>query len=226
MSRTAIEVKDLTVELDEQIILNNISFKISAGSIVHLLGGNGSGKSTLIRTILGLIPEKAGQIKIFNKPRTQAEVAKNIGYVPQYSQIDKEFPISVNEVINLECTNAGSCDIGVKEHLGAFYAQDLIERKISNLSGGEFQKVIIARALVTDPSVLILDEPTNNLDHETKAKLFEVIKRLADEHNKTILFVSHDHNIVKSTSDEVLFLDHGKLHSDSARHLLKGHHQF
>ncbi|MCA9382961.1 metal ABC transporter ATP-binding protein [Candidatus Dojkabacteria bacterium] len=220
MSNIAIKADNLTVKISETEVIKNASFEINKGEVVYLVGGNGSGKTTLVKTILGLIQQDSGNIEIFSKPRTQKLVSQSFGYVPQYNQIDKDFPITVKEMIGLECSVSNNqCILNEEEHLKLFKAEKLLHRKIKELSGGEFQKILIARAMITNPEILILDEPNNNLDRDAQKDLRGIMQNLADE-DKTIILITHDHNLIEDEDEKVLFLQHGKLHTDSAEHII------
>jgi len=216
----AISVQNLVVELGNNLILNNISFTIDQGELTYLIGGNGSGKTTLIKTILGLIKPIQGEIKIFAKPNSSKAVAKYFGYVPQYSNIERDFPISVAEMIELECSTLEHCSIKPHEHLRYFHAEHLKHQRLSALSGGEFQKVLIARAFVSNPEIIILDEPLNNLDKQSQQELLGLISKLHEKEHKTIIMITHDHNVIKN-HNRVMLLDDGKLYQDQAEAVIK-----
>lgn len=190
MSST-IKVNQLSFGYNSHSVLQDVDLEIRPGELVYFVGGNGSGKSTLIKLILGLLDQDKGQVLIDDKPRTQSIVSKYFGYVPQYADIDRGFPITVREAIRLECQVAQNCSIGVEGHLERFRAEKLMDKKLSELSGGQFQKVMIARALVTDPQILILDEPTNNLDTQAHEYLHQIGAELLKQ-GKTLIIVTHD----------------------------------
>ena len=170
-------------------VLTNINLSINKGDYIFITGGNGSGKSTLIKLILGLIKPTKGLVKKVS----YKFVADNIGYVSQSHNIDKDFPITVKELILLECkVSKRTCALSPLIHLSRFNAEHLIDKKIAELSGGELQKVLICRALVTEPSFLILDEPTNNLDKEARKNLYHLLRDLNNE-GKTVIQVTHSH---------------------------------
>lgn len=219
---TAISVKKLSIEFDDHTVLDNVSFDIQPGEIVYVLGGNGSGKTTLMKSLLGMIDANKGEITIMGKKRSQETVSEHIGYVPQYNKIDKTFPISVREVIRLECDNAHQCSLDTIEHLRLFESEHLLDRLLENLSGGEFQKVLIARAMVSEPDILILDEPNNNLDQNSQKELFNLLRKLSDQ-GKTVLVVTHDHSLVRG-EQRMFLLEGGELSQGHANELLKHHH--
>ena len=223
MNQAAISVKDLSLTLGGHQVLDNISFTINQGDLTYILGANGSGKSTLVKAILGLINYDQGKIEIMGKESTQDIVSRYVGYVPQYSKIDRNFPISVQEMIDLECTYGDNCHVGAAGHLAFLDSQHLVKRKISNLSGGEFQKVLIARAFVKDPQIMIFDEPINNLDHNSQDELLRLLKKINEENSKTVIIISHDHQIINRRTDRILYLSNHKVLSGDTEEILAKH---
>ncbi len=187
----AIQIEKVTIKYNDKIILQNLNFDIDRGTLNFILGGNGAGKSTLIRSIMGLHKNYQGTIKIFSKPNNQKTISKHIAYVPQYINIDRTFPITVKEFIWIECHLKKSCPVGILGHLKLFNLQNLKDKKISELSGGQFQKLLIARSLISNSDILILDEPTNNLDKKAHEVLSQIIKEQL-ENNVTIIIVTHN----------------------------------
>lgn len=214
--KTLLNIKNLEVSYNGRKVLKGINLDINVGERVYLLGGNGAGKSTLIKAILGLVKIDDGEILLGKEKLNQAIIASHFGYVPQYTELDRSFPISVEEIIKLECGFSNSCPSGVSGHLKEFDAEFLLGRKLSDLSGGEFQKVLIARALVTDPDILLLDEPTNNLDQEALVNLSTLIDNFQNE-GKTVVIVTHDHEVINQTSTsgkvKVVHMEDGQIKS-------------
>jgi len=207
MDRTAIQIEELYIELGGQTILSNVHMHILEGKINFIIGPNGGGKTTLVRAIMNLIPPKKGFIKIFGKPNSRQQVAKTISYVPQYSSIDRSFPITVYEAVEMVMPNLSRKQI--ESALAAMEIQEFKERKISSLSGGEFQRVLIARALVGKPKILILDEPTNNLDAKTQNRLFGLVKKLNKKFGLTVILITHDINIISAIAQKVFCINRG-----------------
>jgi zinc transport system ATP-binding protein len=210
----AIEVKNLSVGYGTNSVITEANFTLKQGDYMFIIGGNGSGKSTLIKTILGILEPLEGQLKLFEQNFSQALIAQKFAYVPQYTKIKRDFPISVREVIQLECRlSKRVCKLHPEGHLKEFGAVHLVDRKLSDLSGGEFQKVLIARALVTDPEVLVLDEPTNNLDTQAMAKLKEILANLNKEKRRTIIVVTHDYVQMyeKDENKRIFFINDNKI---------------
>jgi len=197
-----LEIKNLKVELDNKIILNNINFELEKGDILAIIGPNGAGKTTLLKAILGLIPYK-GEIKYKND-----EVKKylsEISYVPQRFEFDKSIPLTVEEFLSLTLKKIDKNKIEdtVKE-IGIF---NLLNKKIGDLSGGELQRVLIAKAVIEGPELILLDEPTTGIDIEGEKKFYELISHLNKDHKITIIFVSHEINIVYNFSNKVVCLN-------------------
>ena len=176
-------------------MLSRVYFKIFPLDLVSLIGPNGGGKTTLFRLLLGLIKPDQGTIKIFGQQPERART--RIGYVPQYARFDPSFPISVRDVVtmgrlgNLRTGPYRSADReAALEALEEAGLADLHSRPFSDLSGGQRQRVFIARALASKPELLLLDEPTANVDRTAEAKLYDLLRRLNER--LTILMASHD----------------------------------
>lgn len=186
-----IKITNLKLSYESFTVLNKVNLDINSNELTVIIGGNGSGKTTLIKAILGLHPIDHGQILIKGEKNTQAIISKNISYVPQYAKFDRDFPITVKEIIQLECNDRKKCNIGISGHLEEFNAGQLSNKKIGDLSGGELQKVMIARALIKDTDILILDEPTNNLDSKAIEYFQNKVNKLIAS-KKTIIIITHD----------------------------------
>lgn len=195
-----IETRNLTIGVDRNIVLEDINLQINDGDLIFLTGTNGSGKSTLVKTILGLSPIISGDILLDKKKWNQRFITEKIGYLPQYTELDKNFPISVKELIELSCRD-DSCDLDTEKHLKYLSSTNLVDRTISELSGGELQRVMIARALVNSPRIIIYDEPTNNLDKDTVKNYEKLVRRLQGE-KKTQIIITHDHEFAHRFDDK------------------------
>lgn len=177
-------------------VLQNIDLSVEQGEFLGIVGPNAGGKSTLLKLILGLIKPQEGSIHVLGKKPSQQRT--HIGYVPQYPGFARDFPITVKQTVLLGRLGAGRMlgryteadHAAVQQALGELEAQDLAERPISALSGGQLQRILLARALVSEPKILILDEPTANIDMRLETDIFAHLREL----NKrlTILVVSHD----------------------------------
>lgn len=192
---TAIEIQGLSFAYDETPVLTDVGFTVGALDSVCIVGPNGGGKTTLIKLMLGLLEPDIGTVRIYGgKP---AEQRRRIGYVPQYAHYDARFPISVQEVVlmgrlgeSLSGRYTASDREAVQAALDAVNLTDLGVRSFASLSGGQRQRVLIARAVATGGDILILDEPTANIDSASEQQFFELLGRL-NEH-MTILMVTHE----------------------------------
>jgi zinc transport system ATP-binding protein len=205
--RTVIQCNGVEVSYGPVKVLQGVSFEVPERTTLCVVGPNGGGKSTLLKVLLGLIRPQKGEVRILGGDPRKAR--QRVGYMPQYIQIDPLFPIDVEGIVRMgRLRNKGLGFYGKADHLATERALDevgLLEYRreaFINLSGGMKQRVLIARALVNDPEILLLDEPTAMVDAHIEAKLLEHLKTL---HNRmTILLVSHDAAFVSSLVDEVL----------------------
>lgn len=201
-----IEIKDLNIGYGKNIVLNNLNFSIEEGDYISIAGPNGAGKSTLIKTLLGLVTPISGQINFIN-------ISKNsIGYLPQTASKNHQiFPAKVMEIIEMGLFNSknGKGDNSKKindimEKLNIIHLKD---KRIGELSGGQKQRVLLGRALVNNPKLLILDEPTAALDPKIRNEFYEMLDELNKNFNITILFITHDLATVGKYSKKMLYLD-------------------
>lgn len=191
-----ININNLTVYYNNYLALDNINFKIYKKDYIGIIGPNGSGKTTLLKSILGDITPDKGTVRI--KPNLV------IGYVPQFSTFNSDFPIKVNDVI-LSGTLPSKMRLfhrykrndskEVESAINRLKINHLTNKQINQLSGGQLQKVLLARALVTEPDILLLDEPTASLDTDAKEEIYNILTELNKD--LTIIMVSHDIGIIK-----------------------------
>ncbi len=188
-----LKVTNLKVQLQKEIILENVNFKIKKGTILAIVGPNGAGKTMLFRTLLNLLPY-TGKIEWSEKTR--------IGYVPQNVSV-KDIPISVKEFLSYKK------DADVKGALAAVRLNEeaVINKTLSILSGGQLRRVLIAWALIDDPSVLLFDEPTVGVDIGGEESIFSMLKDLKQKRNITILLITHDIHLVREYTDQLLALN-------------------
>ncbi len=186
----------LTVRFGATLALSKIDLAVDQGEIVTLIGPNGAGKSTLVRVILGLLEPSAG--RLWRRPGLR------IGYLPQRIAIDPVLPLTVRRFLAL----AGRrCEAEIGAVLEEVAAAGLIERSLHGLSGGEFQRVLLARALLRRPHLLVLDEPVQGVDFGGQIALYELIGRLRKRHGMGVLMVSHDLHLVMAATDRVVCLN-------------------
>lgn len=176
--------------------LENVSFSIAPREIVTIVGPNGSGKSTLLRTLLGVFEPSSGTVT--RKPGLK------IGYVPQKLEQDSGLPLTVRGFLSLPKRVSDEAAAAALKETGA---TGLEQRQTSQLSGGQLQRVLLARAILNAPDILILDEPTQGLDQPGAADFYGLIERVRDQYNCAVLLVSHDLHVVMGASDRVICLN-------------------
>ncbi len=191
-----ISVENLSVRYGANTVLRHVGLTVERGEIVTIVGPNGSGKTSLLRAIIGAAEPAAGRIKL--KPGLR------IGYVPQRLHIDPTLPITVERFMRLSI-RARRKDCAAA--LDAAGVPDLSERQMSQLSSGQFQRVLLARALITRPEILILDEATQGLDQPGSAALYRQIESVRAETGCAVLMISHELHVVMSASDRVVCLN-------------------
>ncbi len=212
LSPWALEVEDLTVAYDDQPVLWDVDLQVPTGVKMAIVGPNGAGKSTLVKAAMGLIPAVAGEVRIFGRPRAQAQ--GDIAYVPQRATLSWDFPTDVLDVVTMGTYGRLGWvrRAGANERRRAEAALDQVgmtafsRRPIAELSGGQQQRVLLARALVQDAPIIILDEPFQGVDAPTERAIIEVLNRLAGA-GKTIIVVHHDLQTVPEYFDSVLLLN-------------------
>jgi len=206
-----IEVKDLSFSYENQIVLNNINFTIQKNDFTTFIGPNGGGKSTLLKLILGINQLQEGSITIFGKPYLSQ--TPKLGYVPQNTDINSGFPITVLEVVMMGQNSLRARLFSYKkdEKLRAFEVlkkvdmQDFVHKNIAKLSGGQRQRVLIARALFSDPDILLLDEPTSNIDSQGSDLVYKTLKDLNEE--IAVIVVSHDISVILKYATKAIYIN-------------------
>lgn len=207
-----IEVKDVSFGYDKNLILDRINFSVEEGEFVAIVGENGAGKSTLMKLIIGQLKPESGEI-LFN-------YQDRIGYVPQLSAaISNNFPITVEEIMSLS----------LKKSFKDLMSKDSIEEKkidiilnivglegkknflYGDLSGGQKQKIMLGKALITNPKLLLLDEPLIGLDQESKDGFLKMLHHQSREHGITIMMITHELDYLKEYLDKVLILEEGEV---------------
>lgn len=210
---TLLEVNNLTVRYGVNTALENVSLAVCRGEFAAVMGPNGGGKTTLFRTVLGLLKPETGSIHLSTD---------KIGYVPQSSAVDRSFPITVSEVVKTATLTPGlhprlwrkkadmTTVLSCLDRVGLLSFKD---RPVSALSGGEFQRLLIARALATDPELLLLDEPTANVDPVSREQIYRVLKELVPK--KTVFLITHDLSVLTQSVTRLICLG-GKVLYDGA----------
>lgn len=193
----AVKIDKLSVQYGQTLALDGVCLEVNEGEYLGIIGPNGGGKTTILKAILGLVPISSGTIEVLG--RTPGKIGNLIGYVPQFSGLDKKFPVTVREVVltgmmnsklilfhRFSKQNIETAD-ELLEKVGIY---GLAERQISTLSGGEFQKMLIARALAVYPKILLLDEPTASVDAGSRDNIYSLLAELNKK--MTIILVTHD----------------------------------
>jgi zinc transport system ATP-binding protein len=191
-----LETSDISLSLQGKLILDSIDLTVHRGEIVTLIGPNGAGKSTLVRVVLGLIKADHGEVKIAPDVR--------IGYMPQRLTIDPVLPLTVRRFLTLACRCAEGKLVEILNETGATH---LLDSPMQTLSGGETQRVLLARAMLRNPDLLILDEPVQGVDVSGQEELYKLISNIRKRHHCGILMISHDLHMVMSATDRVLCLN-------------------
>jgi zinc transport system ATP-binding protein len=191
-----LSARHVSFKRDRRVVLQNIDLDIAQAEIVTLIGPNGAGKTTLVRVLLGLSQMSGGEIV-----RATDLV---VGYVPQRFDLDRAIPMTVERFLSLGRTRDKASQAAALAEVGA---PNLAERQFTELSGGELQRVLIARALLRNPTLLVLDEPVRGIDYSGEAELYGLISRLRNERGVGILLVSHDLHIVMAASDRVVCIN-------------------
>jgi len=195
-AETLISARGVSLSRNGRLLLDHIDVDVNAGEIVTLIGPNGAGKTTLVRVLLGLVAPDEGEIVTAKGLR--------IGYLPQRFERDATIPLTVNRFLTLSAS-ASNGEIG--EVLSEVGASSLAEAQVADLSGGEFQRVALAKTLMGEPSLLVLDEPVQNVDYAGEADLYRLIGEIRSRRGCGILLVSHDLHIVLGESDRVICLN-------------------
>ena len=190
-----VRLKDAGIRQNDKWLVKGVSLEVNKGKIVTLIGPNGSGKSTTAKIALGIYKEFDGSVEKFTN---------KIGYVPQKISIDWTLPLRVADFMVLTDDLARS---DINEALKLTGVDHLIDKSLGNLSGGEFQRVLLARAISKKPDLLVLDEPVQGVDFTGEIALYELIKKISDELNCGILLISHDLHTVMSATDHVVCLN-------------------
>lgn len=215
-----IEIKDLNFSYNKDHILKDLNLNIKDGEFISICAQNGCGKSTLLKLILGQLKKDSGEIRIFGKKIEEFKSFYKIGYVPQVNSNKKiAFPITNLEYLCLNMySRFGFLKLPRKHHKDKAYdllcqmnLKDKINKPFNELSGGQQQRVMIASALVNDPELLILDEPTVGIDKESKKEFLELLNHINKKHNITIIIVTHELEIIEKYLDNVVKLEEGRI---------------
>ena len=228
-----LEARDLTVSYDHRIAVSGLSVSLNAGEITAIIGPNGAGKSTLLRTLNGQLPRSKGSVLLDGEPierLNRRRISRRIAVVAQEAEL--RFPVTVLEFVLggrfAWATHSGwgwetERDLNVAESvLRETELSDLSTRLMNELSGGERQRALMARALATEAPILLLDEPTANLDLSHQATLLSLVRARCDQHRAAALVVTHDINLAANFSDSILLMKQGRtVESGSPQEVLR-----
>lgn len=213
-----IELDSVSMQWDKHVALQNVSFSINEGDFVAITGPNGGGKTTLLRLILRLIKPSDGKV-IYRSNGSETD-SLDIGYLPQKNQIDSRFPITVKEVVELGLMSNKSLSKQerrekVAQTIALMGLEEHANRLIGELSGGQLQRTLLGRAIVSNPRILVLDEPLSYVDKAFEQRLYEIIAQLAT--HTTIILVSHEMSHIATMANRHIIIDR-TLHECSAEH--------
>ncbi len=214
MPDTLISVTGVTAGYGGHPILKNVSLDLRKGDFMAVVGPNGGGKTTLFRTILGLVPPSEGSVTVMGMPPSKG--SRNIGYVPQFGAFDRKYPVLAREVVSMGLRprqtinpfsgrDGGDAVEKAMEYTGVTPFSDM---RIGDLSGGQLQRTLLARALVSNPGILLLDEPTASLDPEMRAGVYDILRKASDD-GITVMIITHDLHGVEDCVNRVVSVDHG-----------------
>jgi len=210
-AKEVISIKDLHVNYDGFTVLDGINLSVYENDFLGVIGPNGGGKTTLLKVMLGLVKPSRGEVNIMGRPPDEAR--NYMGYVPQFSLHEHDFPINVWDVVILGRLSRKKWFEGfdkkdekaAERALEVVNMSDLKDRQIDKLSMGQRQRVFIARALVSEPKILLLDEPTASVDEPMQADIYEFLKSMKDK--ITVVLVSHDVGVISSCVDKIACLN-------------------
>ena len=205
MNKVLVDIQNISVGYDENIVLRDVSLKIYELDFLGIVGPNGGGKTTLVKSILGLLKPASGSIVFPDK-----EMKNRIGYMPQINLIDRKFPILVSEVIESGLMAAKNLlksekKEKVREIIREMDIKNISGKAIGELSGGQTQRVLLARAIVNNPKLLILDEPSSYLDRQFESHFYELLREINKK--AAIVLVSHDIETVRSNAKNIAFVE-------------------
>ncbi len=227
MSEAVIDIKNAVVSYREDVALRGVSLKVKVGEFVGVIGANGAGKTTLLTVVNGLGKLLSGQVKVLGhqlSPGNGHSLRKKVGYVAQVQNIDPRMPMNVREVVMIGRYGLLGLMVRPKKHdwevvdemLELVGMSHLARRPIGHLSGGEQQRVAIARCLAQEPAIFLLDEPTASLDWKAQADILELVRAIHETRSLTTLFVTHDLSCLPVACGRVVLMKEGRIWGEGA----------
>lgn len=213
---SVVALEQVRIRLGGRTILEDISMTVREGEFIVMLGPNGAGKSTLLKTILGLIKPSAGSVRVLGRPARRGN--KDVGYAPQHRRLESDLALRARDVVGFGL-DGNRWGIGwpsagrkarINEVLREVDALELADAPVGQLSGGEQQRLLIAQALLTNPRLLLLDEPLANLDISREGEIVALVAKVCRERNVAVMLVTHDINPLLPVVDRVLYMANGK----------------
>jgi len=190
-------LKSISLSLNNQQILKNINLELKKGEITTLIGPNGGGKTSIARILIGILKASSGEVFISKNAK--------IGYMPQKLEIEKTIPLRVIDFLNLSSTAEAMARLeGMAKKL---CIENILEKSIHKISGGELQKALLVKTLINNPDILVLDEPTQYMDIAAQAEFYQVIEEIREQKNCAILIISHDLHIVMQKTNQVVCIN-------------------
>ena len=211
-----VAAKNVSFSYNNELVIDDANFVINKGEFIGVIGPNGSGKTTLLKLLLGLLKPRVGSIQLFGKDSAEFKDWYKIGYVPQRLAVaDSSFPATVEEVvamgrfsrIGLFSRLSAKDNAVIKEVIDFFELTSLKDKRVTELSGGQQQKVFIARAMASEPSLLLLDEPTTGVDVFAEKMFYDTLSKLNKKHKVTLVLVSHDIGMVTSYVNRLICIN-------------------
>jgi len=207
-----LEITNLSVRFADFFALQEVGFTVESGEFVAIVGPNGAGKSTLLRVLLNLVPNYQGQVNLFGRPLAQVS-PDWLGYVPQFKTMDRRFPAQAIELVTTGLSRIWPWKVDSGSQQKAYAAlqqvgaEHLAKRAIATLSGGELQRVCLARSIVREPRLIMLDEPATGIDTVGESDMYNLLEAYQAKSGATLLMITHDWHAATHHADKVLLLN-------------------